>query len=62
MAMKPCRECGEQVSTQAKACPHCGTPHPANKAALLGSGLTALGCVLTLFITVPIVFGMCFML
>lgn len=28
MALKKCRECGEQVSTQAKACPKCGAPNP----------------------------------
>lgn len=25
MSMKPCHECGGQVSTEANACPHCGT-------------------------------------
>lgn len=24
MSVKPCHECGNQVSTEAKACPHCG--------------------------------------
>jgi hypothetical protein len=24
MAMTDCKECGKQISTQAKACPHCG--------------------------------------
>ncbi len=24
MAMKPCKECGKEVSSQAKTCPHCG--------------------------------------
>lgn len=24
MSMKPCHECGNQISTQARACPHCG--------------------------------------
>ena len=28
MALKPCRECGEQVSTEAKTCPHCGVKRP----------------------------------
>lgn len=28
MALKPCRECGAPVSTQAKACPHCGISSP----------------------------------
>jgi type VI secretion system VasI family protein len=26
MALKPCRECGRDVSTEAPACPHCGAP------------------------------------
>jgi hypothetical protein len=28
-AMKPCRECGHEVSEQAWACPNCGAPNPA---------------------------------
>ncbi len=28
MALKPCRECGEDVSTEAKTCPHCGVKKP----------------------------------
>jgi RNA polymerase subunit RPABC4/transcription elongation factor Spt4 len=28
MALKPCRECGEKVSTFAGACPKCGKKHP----------------------------------
>lgn len=28
MSLKPCRECGKEVSTGAKACPHCGVGHP----------------------------------
>ena len=31
MALKPCRECGQEVSTDAQACPHCGIPHPVKK-------------------------------
>lgn len=31
MALIECRECGKQVSTDAKGCPHCGAPEPANK-------------------------------
>lgn len=26
MALKPCRECGQEVSTEATACPQCGAP------------------------------------
>jgi hypothetical protein len=28
MALKPCRECGSDVSTQAEKCPSCGAPYP----------------------------------
>jgi RNA polymerase subunit RPABC4/transcription elongation factor Spt4 len=28
MALKPCRECKKEVSTEATVCPHCGTPKP----------------------------------
>ena len=28
MALKPCRECGKDVSTAATACPHCGAAAP----------------------------------
>jgi hypothetical protein len=28
MALEECRECCEQVSTEARACPHCGCPWP----------------------------------
>lgn len=29
MALSTCKECGGQVSTEAKACPHCGAGSPA---------------------------------
>lgn len=38
MAMTTCKECGKQVSTEAKACPHCGTSAPAKKKAKGGIG------------------------
>jgi uncharacterized membrane protein YvbJ len=28
MPLKPCRECGANVSKEAQTCPHCGAPHP----------------------------------
>ena len=28
MALKPCRECGNEVSTEATSCPRCGVPYP----------------------------------
>ena len=38
MAMTTCKECGKQVSTEAKACPHCGAEAPAKKKAKGGIG------------------------
>lgn len=38
MALKPCRECGAQVSTKAEVCPHCGVHSPTSE-----NPLTALG-------------------
>ncbi len=32
MALTSCRECKAQVSTEARSCPHCGAPYPANQA------------------------------
>ncbi len=26
MALRPCKECGAKISTEASACPHCGCP------------------------------------
>ena len=31
MGLTQCRECKKEVSTQARACPHCGVPYPARK-------------------------------
>jgi hypothetical protein len=31
MAIKKCKECGHDVSTQAKVCPHCGVKYPGKK-------------------------------
>jgi len=32
MAMEECRECGDQVSTGAETCPHCGVSYPTSEA------------------------------
>jgi hypothetical protein len=32
MSLKPCRECGREVSTEAVLCPQCGAPRPTNLA------------------------------
>jgi hypothetical protein len=44
MALKPCRECGKEISTEATACPNCGVSKPTG-----GSGL---GCGAVLLIVV----------
>ena len=33
MALKPCRECGGDVSTEAHTCPRCGVPNPTGMSA-----------------------------
>ena len=38
MAMTTCKECEKPVSTEAKACPHCGAAAPAKKKAKGGIG------------------------
>jgi len=32
MSLRPCRECGQRVSTEASTCPSCGVPNPASAA------------------------------
>lgn len=36
MAIQPCRACKQPVSTDAKACPHCGAPNPASVGGMTG--------------------------
>ena len=36
MALKPCRECGAQVSTEAEVCAHCGVRFPAASISFVG--------------------------
>lgn len=51
MAIKPCRECGKEVSTEAQSCPHCGCAQPVKKSisalgwvAVIAVGLIAYSC------------------
>ena len=37
MALKPCKECGHEISTQAKSCPHCGADPKPPQMGLLSS-------------------------
>jgi len=52
MALKPCRECKKQVSTEAATCPHCGVPQPvappSPSAASSSGGGAAKGCAVLL--------------
>lgn len=49
MALKPCRECGREVSTEAKSCPNCGAENPVKKQSIgqkrVGTGT---GCLIIL--------------
>lgn len=36
MALKKCKECGNEISSDAKVCPHCGKKQPPTKRAKLG--------------------------
>ena len=53
MALKPCRECGKEFSTEAAFCPNCGAPGAAERAKRVGATMQSIGCVLTLLITIP---------
>ena len=60
MALTNCIECGEIVSDKADKCPHCGAPP--TKAKAIGDTLQTIGCLGTIFITLPILLlflGMC---
>lgn len=47
MALKPCRECGHEVSTDAKICPHCGVRSPTASGGLKNAPL---GIFIILFV------------
>jgi hypothetical protein len=42
MALKPCRECKQEVSTSAKVCPSCGIQNPARSSSSSGCGIALL--------------------
>ncbi|MBM2883944.1 zinc ribbon domain-containing protein [Chromobacterium phragmitis] len=46
MALMSCRECGKEVSTKAKACPHCGCTKK-RSSLWLGVGIGILGMMLS---------------
>ena len=53
MALKACRECGKDVSTEAKTCPHCGVKDPSGAIAA-GQKAAGRGCFLVVLIFVAI--------
>jgi len=48
VALKPCRECQKEISTDAKACPNCGKRSPHRK------NVSCLGVFLALLVTCPL--------
>ena len=48
MALKKCKECGTEISSEAKACPKCGSPSTATAIQSLGCALTIIGIVIIL--------------
>jgi hypothetical protein len=59
MALAACAECGKEISTGAKACPHCGAAGPAAGSGCLAStGKAVLGLVI--FVVVLIFIGAAF--
>ena len=53
MVLKPCRECNKEISTEAKACPHCGHQDPHGKIVSVQKG--CLGCLGLIVIFIVII-------
>ncbi|WP_157817635.1 zinc-ribbon domain-containing protein [Candidatus Thiodictyon syntrophicum] len=49
MAMKKCKECGEQISSKAEKCPKCGHPNEAQSSLSAVVGLIVFGGLLWFF-------------
>src|SRR5260221_286291 len=48
MAMKACRECKKEISSDAKQCPNCGKKNPTGKTSKLAIGLGVLGLLVVI--------------
>ena len=57
MALIPCRECGAQISSEAKSCPHCGAKPRTIVSGIASAGrvLGYIGFAIVLFVTFPVV-------
>lgn len=51
MAIKPCKECGSQISDKAESCPQCGAKQPkkTSKLALIFAGLVLFAILIGIF-------------
>lgn len=54
MTLKPCSECGEEVSSQASECPNCGAPTSKGRWQSLNKSAGNVGCLLTLLVVIPL--------
>lgn len=54
MALKNCKECGKEVSSSAKKCPHCGVKNPGGWFSYTGVGgeglLKGCGCIVLILL------------
>jgi len=48
MALKPCQECGREISTEAKVCPHCGKSNPTG----VRTSPLAMGCLVLILLSI----------
>ena len=55
MALTKCRECGQEISSEAVSCPHCGAPKPQKNSRLEGSCQTILGIIFVTFLVLMVV-------
>lgn len=57
MAIVECKECGKEISSEAKACPGCGAPLPREGMGVLAKVFLSLGGVLALFLAIGALTG-----